>query len=354
VELATEALKMTTAERLGAKIIPASTTGIGSLPHHNIDAALGFSFRSGIAYLPQIPLRNPWEYMIAQALEDLPGLRVERDGEVSLNLGIWKSQSDSFRVKLNRAFEKDDVSEFEPSQMTSSSWHAFLWELQEQKKTVAKIQIAGPLTCQWVIGSDVENELSSQVFKLVLAKSLAMGRKIQTLGITPLLFLDEPGLYAFDKTNPKHVLAFQELKLLIQTLKKNGIQIGLHCCSNTDWKSILTLGLNFLSIDTELSLESLIKTSGPELALFVQGGGRLSLGIVPSSRSSVLHSIRAEDLFKKLQASLSQIPNGIGLLILKDSLLTPACGLALQSTADAEYILDTLNQVHELRKAAWN
>jgi hypothetical protein len=345
---------MTTAERVGLKVIPASTTGIGSLPHHNIDAALGFSFRSGVPYLPQIPLRNPWEYMIAQALEDLPGLRVERDGEISLNVGIWRSQSDSFRIKLNRAFEKDDVSEFEPSQMTSSSWHAFLWELQEQGKTVAKVQIAGPLTCQWVIGSEVESELSSQVFKLVLAKSLAMGRKIQSLGIAPLLFLDEPGLYAFDKTNPKHWLQFQELKLLIQTLKKNQIQVGLHCCSNTDWKSILALGLSFLSLDTELSLETLVKTSGSELEAFIQGGGRLSLGVVPTSRSFVLHSLKATELFEKLKTTLSALPNGIGLLILKDSLLTPACGLALQSTADAEYILDTLNQVHELRKVAWN
>jgi methionine synthase II (cobalamin-independent) len=345
---------MTTAERIGAKPIPASTTGIGSLPHHNIDAALGFSFRSGVPYLPQIPLRNPWEYMIAQALEDLPGLRVERDGEVSLNLDIWKSQSDSFRVKLNRAFEKDDVSEFEPSQTTSSSWHAFLWELQEQKKSVAKVQIAGPLTCQWVLGSEVHPELSSQVFKLVLAKALAMGRRIQSLGITPLIFLDEPGLYAFDRTNAKHVLAFQELKLLIQTLKKNNIHVGLHCCSNTDWKSVLTLGLSFLSLDTDLSLESLVKTASTELEAFVQAGGRLSLGVIPTSRSSVLHSLKAEDLFKKIKTTLSTLPNGIGLQILKESLLTPACGLALQSTADAEYILDTLNEVHELRKVAWN
>ncbi len=53
------------------------TTGIGSLPHHNIDAALAFSFQATIPFLPQIPIRNPWEYMIAQALEGVPGLEVE-------------------------------------------------------------------------------------------------------------------------------------------------------------------------------------------------------------------------------------------------------------------------------------
>jgi hypothetical protein len=73
--------KMTTANHHGAHLIsvreiPATTTGIGSLPHHNIDAALSFSFKTGIPFLPQIPIRNPWEYMIAQALENLPGLQV--------------------------------------------------------------------------------------------------------------------------------------------------------------------------------------------------------------------------------------------------------------------------------------
>ena len=50
------------------------TTGIGSLPHHNIDTALEYSFQFGLPFLPQIPIRSPWELMITQALEGLPGL----------------------------------------------------------------------------------------------------------------------------------------------------------------------------------------------------------------------------------------------------------------------------------------
>jgi hypothetical protein len=345
---------MTTADRIGVKPIPASTTGIGSLPHHNIDAALNFSFRTGIPFLPQIPIRNPWEYMIAQALEDLPGLKVERDGETSLNLEIWRSESQAFSNKLKSAFKNESeptaFERFEPSPATSSSWQAFLWELQESGRKIAKVQIAGPLTCQWVIHNDAEPELSSQVFRLVLAKSLAMGRKLQSIGVTPLLFLDEPGLYAFDKTNPKHVLGLQELKLVIQTLKKNGVQVGLHCCSNTDWKAILGLGLSFLSLDTDLSLEALVSTAGSEAESFVKGGGRFSLGVIPTTRSSALHSVSAENLIKDVETTLSKLPGNLGNLVLADCLLTPACGLALQTTADSEYILETLNQVHEMRK----
>src|SRR4051794_21067651 len=67
------------------RALPTTTTGIGSLPHHNVDAALAYSLRFGIPFLPQIPMRNAWEFMIAQALEDLPGLRVDDDGTATLD-----------------------------------------------------------------------------------------------------------------------------------------------------------------------------------------------------------------------------------------------------------------------------
>src|SRR6185437_5827442 len=86
--------------------LEAATTGIGSLPHHNIDSALAFSMRHAIPFLPQIPIRNPWEFMIAQALEDLPGLCVERDGEVSLNPEIWASRASQLDARLERAFRE--------------------------------------------------------------------------------------------------------------------------------------------------------------------------------------------------------------------------------------------------------
>src|SRR3954464_3547900 len=80
-----------------------TTTCIGSLPHHNVDAALEISFRTGIPFLPQIPLRNPWEYMLPQALEGLPGLLVAPDGTVSMNAGIWKSRKAEFDSQIKHA-----------------------------------------------------------------------------------------------------------------------------------------------------------------------------------------------------------------------------------------------------------
>jgi hypothetical protein len=334
-----------------------STTGIGSLPHHNIDSALTFSFRHGIPFLPQIPIRNHWEYMIAQALEDLPGLQIERDGEAKLNLEIWTSRTKALSERLDRAFQsagknQEAFESFEPSPATSSSWQSFIWELQERGCKQAKIQIAGPLTSQWALrvtdGSSLEKhpDVASQIFKLVLARALAMTRRLQSSGIAPILFLDEPGLYAYLPSNPKHMANFQELKLMVQALSKEGVTVGLHCCSNTHWASVLGMDLTYLSLDTALSLDHLLQTSRAEFLGFLKRGGRVSFGVIPTARSSALHSLNAEELFKDLHTRLLTALGDEVLVesVLKDALYTPACGLALQSIPDAEFISDTLNE----------
>src|SRR3954463_13036566 len=93
-----------------------NTTCIGSLPHHNVDAALEFSFRTGIPFLPQIPVRNPWEYMLPQALEGMPGLQTESGGGVAINAEIWRSRKADFESRIGAAFDQGGAAleAFEP------------------------------------------------------------------------------------------------------------------------------------------------------------------------------------------------------------------------------------------------
>ena len=333
---------------------PKKTTMIGSLPHHNIDAALDFSFKMGIPFLPQIPIRNPWEFMIPSALEGLPGLQVEpvsEGGQAYVNPDIWEARAHGLTLKLDQAFQSGSFESFEPSAATSSSWQPFLWELTERKLSHAKIQIAGPMTCQWALRlkngapADTHAGLSSQIYRLVLARAIAMVKLLKQNGIAPLIFIDEPGLYGFSATNPKHWAGLQETKILIQTLHKEGVQVALHCCSNTDWKSILPMNLDYLSIDVALSLESLLAEEHREtFNRYLAEGGRLSLGVIPTGRSSQLHSFNAEKTFDLLSKHLSPT-------VLKNALFTPACGLALQSIEDAELIGESLIEFYDIAES---
>lgn len=341
--------------------IALNTTGIGSLPHHNADAALAYSFRMGIPFLPQIPIRNPWEFMIAQALEGLPGLQADPDGSVTLNTDVWMARSSSFSKHLDEAFRSDErLEDFEPAPSISSCWQPFVWELEERQARLAKVQIAGPMTAQWALrlkdsaARDVPSqefceknpELTTQIFRLVLARALAMCKRLKRVGIQPLLYLDEPGLYGLSTANPRHVLALQELKLLVQALGKEGVQVGIHCCSNTDWSAVLQLPIHYLSLDTALSLGSLL-ASGEWLTRFLGNGGRLSLGVIPTGRSPILQSLDLHALYAQLTSELSSHwPDRPELVdrTLSQAIYTPACGLALQSTADAELILESLGK----------
>ncbi len=342
------------------KQVTRKTTGIGSLPHHNVDTALDFTFKFGIPFLPQIPIRNPWEFMIPQALEGLPGLQVDREGIATLNLTVWESQSHILAQKLEKAFrsnQKDAFEAFEPSSATSSCWQPFLWEIQEREIPVAKIQIAGPLTAHWALkikeGSrpDQHPELVNQIYRLVLARALAMVNRMISSSIQPILFLDEPGLYGLTLNQPKSVMSLQELKLMIQTLKKAGAIVGLHCCSNTAWESVLNLGMDILSIDTSLSLSAALSTQGgTSLKAYVQNGGSLALGVIPTTRTSALQTLQAELLAQDLREQfLSAWGNTTDLAdrILEKSFFSPACGLAFQSTSDVELILEKLDEVYE-------
>ena len=91
------------------------TTGVGSLPHHYVDAALEYAFRFDVPFLPQIPVRHPKEFMIVQALEGLPGLTTGEKGEATLNFQVWEKEASILDAKLIQAFKlaENDNNAFE-------------------------------------------------------------------------------------------------------------------------------------------------------------------------------------------------------------------------------------------------
>jgi len=352
--------------RLATLPVHPGTTGIGSLPHHNIDAALEFSFQNRIPFLPQIPIRNPWEYMIAQALEGMPGLLVDKEGSAQLDLAVWTGRSHAFNERLLAAFSNmanpDAFALFEPSSAASSSWQPYLWELAERQISLAKIQLAGPLTAQWVLQlkdgtpADRYPEVGEQVYRLVLARALAMSRRLRMEGVQPLLYLDEPGLYGLSISNPRHVMGMQQLKLMIQALTKEGVLVGLHCCSNTDWAQTLGLGWHVLSIDSELSLASVLEAQ-EAVEGFLDRGGRFSLGIIPTTQGNRNSEWNGPKLVQRVQETFTKVWPGKETLtqkVLREAIFTPACGLAFQSPTDAESILATLLEIEDYCEREFN
>ena len=329
---------------------PLATSSIGSLPHTQLELALQQALLLDVPAAPQLPQRDPAEYMVPQALEGLPGLRFDAEGTSSVDVEEWKRGAATLDARLERALEHDEgMARFLPSAAAWQALRPFVWEVEHRKLPLAKVQIAGPLTLRWSLRTSLGEPLASsperggieaQIFRLVLARSLAMARRLREVGARPIVFLDEPGLYAFDKRDPQHLVSLQELRVVVLALRREGALTGVHCCGNTEWAALLGLGWDIVSLDARLSLQALLAT-GAAFDRFHAAGGTLALGIVPTDFSAT------DDLLALLAAARAQLPPEA----LQRALLTPACGLALRSVPDAERIFAELREAQRLLRA---
>jgi hypothetical protein len=332
-----------------------ATTGIGSLPHSQGELGLQLALQLDVPFLPELPTGNPGEFMMASALEGLPGLSFDEQGMCTVDRAGWEKGAAAFGAQLDAALRTGELSAFEPSPVARRAWRPFLWEIQNRRLALAKAQLAGPATVRWgtqlstggVVVDDAA--VDRQVYRLLLARSLAMVKALRAAGATPLFYLDEPGLYALDVGDGRHLLNLQEIRLLVVALQREGALVGLHCCGNTTWEALLGLGLDLLSFDVHLSLAALLDVPGP-LEAFLSGGGALSLGMVPTdvgqdtSVPALVQAARAA-----LVAVLGEAPTRQAL---QHAVLTPACGLALRTVPDAERIVEQLRAAQEALAAS--
>ena len=317
-----------------------ATTGIGSLPHPSPEAALELAFRHDLPFLPQLPCRDPAEGMIASGLESVPGVGAAG----TIDAEVWRQE----RHRFAAALQARDLSSFEPSPQSCSSFGPFLAQLGRRKPPFAKVQLTGPATLRWAAKLSTGEpasaiaELDQQLFHLVLARALALSKAVAGAGATPILFLDEPGLVALRLGDARHQLVLQELNLLIASLKATGAVVGLHCCGNTAWRAVLGLGLDILSIDARLSLDAVVDERAAYRA-FLASGARLALGLVPTELGA---KYVLPELVDSIEASLrATIPSGLRFeALLGQMILTPACGLGMRSQADADRIVGELNE----------
>ncbi|MFY0579612.1 hypothetical protein ACN28S_40010 [Cystobacter fuscus] len=147
---------------------------------------------------------------------------------------------------------------------------------------------------------------------------------------------------AFSRADPRHLLAWRELRSLVEALQHEGALVGVHCCGNTDWAGLLDAGLDVLALSVRLSLDAVLEETGP-LARFLDSGATLSLGLIPTDLASTYD---VGELVDAVEVSLeAALPPGHSLeQVGGQMLLTPACGLALRTGEEAERVLEQLAQ----------
>jgi len=322
------------------------------MPHTDPEEAcsLVMKYLPDIPAWPQLPPRSPKENMGIQFSEGFPGIVVNGD-KVHIEPGA------DFETELTQVYfdaEQDNFDKYAVSLEYAAGFHAFL--SQTPKLDMVKGQITGPITWGLMV-TDKEglailyNEnLAEATAKFLRLKASWQENALRQISRHTIVFVDEPYLLSLRSVftsipEDKVTILLEEVFQGIRGLK------GLHCCGNTDWPVLLGTSTDILSMDAYNYASSFSCYPG-EVNSFLERGGAIAWGIVPNNEEA-LSTETVSSLYDRLGEAIAPFTkNGISFKqILRQSLLTPSCGLASLSPEAARQALELVaNLSHNLRK----
>jgi methionine synthase II (cobalamin-independent) len=324
-------------------------TGIGSLPLLDPDAAAALSLRHlpEAPIWPQLPKLGFREHMGGQYSEGLPGLVVDEARE-----RFWFDTTRDLTPELERFFQHyidQDLAHFAISERYAAGLYAFLRALGGKAPAGVRFlkgHVTGPLTAglsyKDAAGRDiVHNELLfDAVVKNLALKAAWQVQLLGACGRPVIVFIDEPAMEtlgsAFSACAPE--LVAEKLEEIIAAIHERGGIAGIHCCGNADWPLIFGTHVDIVNFDAFGYLDRVLLYPG-EIRAFVERGGALAWGIVPTSGAAGSES--ADAMIARLESGVARLVDaGIPrATLLRQSLITPSCGLGSLTPAEAEAVL---------------
>jgi len=329
-------------------------TGIGSLPLVDVDEAVRavFKFCPDLPYWPQLPKRGKCEGMNEQAIEGFPGVTFEGEKMVVRQSEAFLAAAEDL---LDR-YERKDASGYAVTEEYAAGLYAFLDAMPAHSPRGAKGQIAGPVT----VGMSVLDEhhkpiLHDPTLRELLLKHLWLKVKWQNdalarAGGEPVVFVDEPYLAASGTSS--FAWGAEEIRALLEEVYSAAAVSGTHCCGNTDWSVFLKSNVDIVSFDAFAFSESFLMYSG-DLVEFLSRGGNIAWGIVPTDPDD-LGAVSAEELVERIEAMFDEIVRlGVAReLLVRQSLVTPACGLGTRPVEAGWRALELTLEVSSALKSA--
>jgi methionine synthase II (cobalamin-independent) len=309
-------------------------TSIGSLPHDDRDAAIDFVFER----TPELPAAptclgvDPREQMIAQAAWGIAGVDIAPDGSLSVP---DPAALDPEAPLGGRGLEGAPF----------ATWRRFLTRAAGRDRI--KLQLTGPLTLGIALAAaGVDGDRAFQVAGRAVADRI---RDLLDLAdalapdVDRLLVLDEPGLVG--GLRPQlHLAGDGVIDLLSGALAAaEGRSItGVHCCGPTDWRLLLQAGPNVLSLPVGAGVTG----SAGALGSFLERGGWIAWGAVATDGPLGEHPSRS---WRQLSAQWCELVQAgcDPVLLRRQALVTPVCGLALHDEAQADHVFSLTRRLAE-------
>lgn len=304
-----------------------ATAGIGSLPH--VDPAAAAAFAIGefdVATIPTLPRRSAHELMLGQAVVGVPGVSVDLSGGLVVEPDRVKPLA-SVRTDIGHdAF---------------GGLRAFL-DLADKIRldgAAVKWQFAGPVTLGVALHrAGLDREAAFDLALSAVRDRLAAISDVVSDALPnsrQMVVLDEP--WFAELMQPGFPIppdeAIDRMSSAMAALPSTTV-VGVHCCAPCDVATLLASGPSVVSLPVAPELVDWVGY----LTRFLSDGGIVAWGVTPTDGPIPSRPERQWRALSDLWCSLVQ--RGCDpVLLRRQSIVTPECGLAMHSAAVARRIV---------------
>jgi len=324
-----------------------AATHIGSVPYTDPNAACSTisKYLADLPAWPQLTRRVNLENLYIQYSEGFPGIKIK-------NEKIWIEKGADFDHKLEKLYTdsyEDKMDRYPVSKEYAAGLYGFT-SSQKTKLPLAKGQLIGPVSWGLCVtdhtgkGIIYDDTLADALGKFLRLKASWQEKFLRSIARQTVVFIDEPYLTSLGSAFV--ALPNKQISHLISEVLAgiSGIK-GIHCCGATDWSLLLNLPVDIISFDAYNYLDSILCYQA-DLCSFVRKGKAISWGIVPNDEDLLRKESTASiyDRFTEALAPLTR--EGIPIRdLVRQSIITPTCGLVSLSQDAVEHVFSLLNGV---------
>lgn len=349
------------------KLPEVMVTAVGSLPHLDPGSAVDMvlSALHVIPHAAQLPRSDPREQMWIQFTENVPRFVVDLE-----NLSYYFDTTGAPEPEIERFYEEalSVADGGSPEHFAvSREYGRGMWELLDRlhasgkRFPILKIQVTGPMSFALTVTDETRKPIFYHpVFRDVAVRSMGLKAVWLMEAFRPfaeqmIVFFDEPALTAYGSSALLGVSredVIESLDEVISMVIQRGGIPGVHCCGNTDWGLLMETDTQIVNFDAVDYMESMSIYS-QQVVSFLNRGGILAWGAVRNTEE--VRGESAEDVTRRVRNGAALLERGgVDLSVLfRKIMVTPACGCAGMTVADAEHMYRLLTELESLAPDAF-